>query len=355
MLTFKFPTFVPQCGCSPSSRWRRLQVFVALCAVGLLSVAEVASAQVAGSIVLRVNDQIATALDYQNQLLDRLQAIRMAEMPEEQRQELLTDAGPQIFREIYEDLLLRSRAHQLGFFASEAEIDAAVESSKQRMGITNDDDMAKALAASGMTLEQLRRKTRDSMLVQQVVGREVRSKIEIEDDVLRQIYRDRQEELTIPAARLVEEVVVLSEVTPAKADRDAMIADLLATVSEGSPFDDVVAVFAENGETSGVIDLGWVEPGHLASDLDGVVWSLSLGEFSEPVESRGGTHVLRVLEFRDEVIRPFDDVREQILANERDRRMGDAYKEYVRDLEADAYIQMQVPEQAGEFRGLRAE
>ena len=152
--------------------------------------ANVASAEVVNGIILRVNDKIATKVDYDKQLAERREAIRMAEMPEDKRSELMAESGTQVFREVYEDLLLRSRADQLGLFATEAEVATAVQQSKDRMGITDDDEMLQALAASGMTLEQLREKMRGGLLVQQVVSREIRSQIVIEEANLPPVLSD---------------------------------------------------------------------------------------------------------------------------------------------------------------------
>lgn len=311
-----------------------------------------ARAAVVERIVLRVNDQIATALDYESQLADRRQAIRMAEMPEDRRTELMADVGLQVFREIYEDLLLRSRAHQLGLFATEAEVAAAVQSSRDRMGISSDEEMEQALRASGMTLEQLADKMRAGILVQQVVGREIRSKIEIGDEVLRKVYREHEAELTVPEGRRVEEVVIREEQTPSAEDRQQLVADLRREIDAGESFGEVVARWSETGVTTGVIDLGWVERGHLASDLDAALWAMEGGEFSEPIEAGGGTHLLHVTEYREAAVRPFDEVRDALLASERDRRMADAYTQYLRDLEAGAYIQMTLPPEAAGFEGL---
>lgn len=309
-------------------------------------------AEVVNRIVLRINDQIATSLDYESQLADRRQAIRMAEMPEDRRSELMADVGLQVFREVYEDLLLRSRAHQLGLFATEAEVAAAVQSSRDRMGITNDEEMEQALRASGMTLRQLEDKMRAGILVQQVVGREIRSQIEIGDEVLRKVYREREAELTVPEGRRVEEVVIREEQTPSAQDRQQLVADLLREIDGGESFADVIARWSETGVTTGVIDLGWVERGHLAEDLDAALWAMEGGEFSEPIEAGGGTHLLHVTEYREEAVRPFDEVRDALLASERDRRMADAYTQYLRDLEEGAYIQMTLPPEAAGFEGL---
>ncbi len=349
-MSLTLPRFLPQ----TAERLSRGVAVAALAATVAHLMPLPASAEVVNGVVLRINDQIATAHDYQNQLTDRRQAIRMAEMPEEQRQQMMADSGQQVYREIYEELLLRSRAKQLGIFATQAEIDNAVAQAKERMGIQTESEMEQALIASGLTLDELRTKMENTLLVQQVVGREIRSKIEIEDDELRKIYRENEAELTIPAARLVEEVVVLEEPTPDLEARRGVIADLMSAIDGGADFADAVDVLAESGVTSGVIDLGWVEPGHLAPELDRAVWDLEVGAFSAPVEARGGSHILRVLEVREETVRPFDEVRDLLLARERDTRMAEAYKDYLREVEANAFIEMQIPPDAAGFRGLGA-
>jgi len=115
---------------------------------------------------------------------------------------------------------------------------------------------------------------------------------------------------------------------------------------------EVAAAGAAAGRTSDVIDVGWVEAGHLAPELDEVAWQLAVGETSQPVEGRGGLHILQLEERREARLRPFEEVRELILRQERQRRTAQRYVHYIRELEGRAFIEMNLPPEAAGFTGL---
>src|SRR5215213_1510554 len=71
-------------------------------------------AEVVNRIVLRVNDQIATLNDYQDRREEYVREISHREQDAEERQRLVQQAGEVAYAEMFQELLLRSRAEQLG-------------------------------------------------------------------------------------------------------------------------------------------------------------------------------------------------------------------------------------------------
>ena len=66
-------------------------------------------------IVLRVNERIATTYDYQKRREPRIFAvIRASEMSQEAQQEYLANLGVTTMSDLFQELLLLSRADQLG-------------------------------------------------------------------------------------------------------------------------------------------------------------------------------------------------------------------------------------------------
>lgn len=332
---------------------RFLLPLLSICA--FLAPAPAASA-VLDRIVIRVNDQIVTYGDYERAVTDQRQAaLGASDLDPAQRQRYIDEAPVQVARSLYEELLMLSRARQLGLDVPDAAVDDAVHQTMERMGLEDEAELSRALASSGLTLDEMRDRVRRNLLVQQVMGTEVRDRIDIPDEEIRKVYRQEQENFRVPAGLKLREMVVLADRIEDRAERERAARAIVEEIRRGAPFEEVAARESEDGTVSSAIDLGWVEPGDLDPELEAAVWELDPGEVSDPIDARGGHHVIQVLERRESSIRPFEEVKEALTSRERQKRFPEEYGAYLRELESQAYVVFDLPPEAASFDGLAAD
>jgi peptidyl-prolyl cis-trans isomerase SurA len=305
-------------------------------------------------VVLRINDQIATLYDYDQRRQEFVRDVSHREMEAEERQRLLTQAPEIVFKDMFQDLLLESRAHQLAIEVSDNQVDAAVAQMKQNFGIKTDADFAAALAQSGLTEAQLRDQIRAQLRVREVMEKEVRSRIKLDEEDLRRYYRKNLEQFRVPEQFHLREVVVLDESPAAAEDRGAAAQAIRQAVAAGKPLADANAEFQKKGVTSNEVDLGWVSPGDLDPALEAAAWKLKPGQISEPVAGRGGLHLLFAAEHRDSRIPPFSEVSSVIQSRESDRVYNQEVTKYLAELEQKSLIVTDPPAEAAGFRRLLA-
>jgi peptidyl-prolyl cis-trans isomerase SurA len=310
------------------------------------------SADVLNRIVLRVNDQIATLYDYQQRREEAVREISRREQNPAERRRMLGEVGALVFKEMYEDLLLQSRADQMAVEISEGQIDTAVAQMRQNFGIHTDEEFAAALAQSGMTEQQLREQVRANQRVREVMGREVQSKIKVDEEDLRRYYRKHLEDFRQPAQLQLHEVVVLEEGGAPAEERPRIAAAIRQAVAGGRTLEEAVADSAKRKVTSSVIDLGWVTPTDLDPNLAAAAQKLQKGGVSEPVAGRGGLHVLQLVDRRESRIPPFSEVASTIQAKEQERVYRDEVTKYMADLEKHSLIVADPPQEAANFRSL---
>ena len=214
------------------------------------------------TIILRVNDEITTLYDYRQRKEARERAIAESEIAPEERRTLTEDAGRATMREILDEMLLLSRARQLIIEPSKAELDEAMDATRSRMNLATEAAFANALKSAGMTMADFRERTSRSIRVNGVIQREVRSKVEVDDEWLQRTYRERLEEFRIPAKAKVQEIVIPAE--KLSGDKAREVAEAMrAALASGESMADVVARLG-GGDATGPVDLGWVQAGELA-------------------------------------------------------------------------------------------
>lgn len=316
----------------------------------LLAVTPALQAEVLNRIILRVNDQIATLHDYQERRDDYVREVMRRETDPQERTRRVSEAGDVVYADLFRDLLLQSRADQLGVEITDAQIDESVGQLRQNYGIKTEEEFAAALAQSGLTMEQFRAQMRSNLRIQEVRGRDVQGKVKVDEDDLRRYYRKNEEEFRLPEQIQVREVVVLDGGGGTPAERQRMAEEIRSQVAAGKSLADAVAAAGKPGATSSVIDHGWVSKGDLDHTLEDAAWKLETGKVSEPVAARGGLHLLQVTERRASRIPPFADVAARIRAREQERLYRGEISKLMVELEKKALIVANPPQDAVNYR-----
>jgi hypothetical protein len=144
--------------------------------------------------------------------------------------------------------------------------------------------------------------------------------------------------------------VVLEEGSPGADQRKAVAGEIRGKVQGGSSLAEAVADLAKKSTTSNVIELGWVSPGDLDKNLESAVWKLPVGSISEPVEARGGLHLVQVIDRRESRIPPFNEVSSVIQSREQERAFREEVAKYMTELEKKSLIVANPPQEAAGFR-----
>ncbi len=307
--------------------------------------------EVLNRVVIRVNDRIATLYDYQQRVDDLTNQISNSELPLSERRQRIAQVPEQVFQELFQELLLLSRADQAGIVFTEAELDEQTARLRESYGIQSDDEFRQALEAQGLTERGFREQMESGMRIQELLRREVRGQLDVGEELARAYYRDHPEQFTAPQRMNLRDVVVLEDSGLSAEERRRRAEEIRQRRLAGEELEALV----EDGVTSGVIDLGWVNARELADELEAVVWDLEAGDVSQPVEGRGGLHVLEVVDRQEEGLRPFNEVAEEAKSRAGSVAFQDAMETYVENLERESYVILQPPPAAEGFRRLGTE
>lgn len=327
---------------------------IATLILGLLCIP--ATAEDLNRVVLRVNDEIATLFEFEER--KSAEITRMLSNPDiqaAQRQENLEKIGREVMQNLFNEMLVVSFAKQHGMKVTEAEIDEAIANLMQQQGFESASELEAALDGFGMSREDLRNNARRDLLWNQVVSREVHSKIDIGEEELRGFYRNNQDLFEIPEERWIKEIIVLdsNDLSPEELARRAK--DIRQELLDSNDIETIAEKYSDEGLTTNVIDLDWLKLEDLDGALADTVWALKPGEFSKPVEARGGLHICLLAGLREAKLRPFSEVESQIMARERSSRFQKELRTFMAKIEQRALIRENLPPDAVGYRALAEE
>lgn len=299
-------------------------------------------------IVLRVNDRIATLVDYRLRYQERLDALRRRGNESERLAERLAEAGRDTMCELFQELLVLSKADQLGLEVTDEMVEDGVQRARQSNGIENDEQFVQALAQIGLTEQAFRDQVRRNLMIQQVIAAQLRERVDLDEEDLRRYYQSHLEEFQQPKRVHLREAVVL-DTEGSSEEREALAAELAERARDGGLEAATTALDAGDRVTD-VIDLGWVVQGDLDEDLENAAWDLPVGAVSEPVAGRGGLHVLESVEVEEATLRPFGEVKDEIEERERQRLYDEESSALLAEMAETSFVVDHPPPEAAGYR-----
>ena len=306
---------------------RRFPLFALLFAVA----ASASAAELVESVVARVNDQPITHSEFESRCAVELRGSGDAE------------GRRKVLDEMIQEKLLEERAKQLQVQATDAEVEEAVERVKRQYNLATDAEFDAALAQSKMNRDDLKKQLRQTITMQKVVGREVTSKLEMNDDVLRLEYERRKEELyRVPEQARVSEIVIRFPADDAEARQAAAtkIEEARAKITAGATFSDVAKEYSQGNARDRGGDLGTVSRGELLPALDTAVFANPPQENPPPVLLPGSVHLFHVTDRTQAGFKPFADVKEDLKKRLGENLYDKRYNEYVEKLRHEAFVKI---------------
>ncbi len=223
---------------------------------------------------------------------------------------------------LIERKILLTEAEAEGLTVSDKEIARALENFIKSSGFRSRKEFEKALEKEGLTLDDVKEKLKEQLIVAKLIGRNVKSKIHVTDIEIEKVCRERQ-------SKPVREVYYILVKDRAKADR------LVELLNSGVPFEKVAKEYSEDratAEKGGYI--GKVTKGALIKSLDIAVWSTNPGSY-KLVQGKNGYYIVYVKSEKVEGCNK-NRIKEELYT----QKFQKALKEYVDSLKAKASVKV---------------
>lgn len=133
-------------------------------------------------------------------------------------------------------------------------------------------------------------------------------------------------------------LIKLSEVVSEK-DAKQKMDSIKERLDNGVKFEEMARQYSEDGSANNGGDLGWVNPGDTVPQFEKAMNELGAGEFSEPVQTPFGWHIIQVLERRKQDMSK-EATRLKARQEIRARKSDEAYQDWIRELRDRAFVEL---------------
>ncbi len=138
-------------------------------------------------------------------------------------------------------------------------------------------------------------------------------------------------------------VLVKTNETVSEADAKQRLIAIKERLDNGGNFAELARQYSEDGSAAKGGDLGWLSPGDTVPDFERAMNALQPGQFSAPIRSPFGWHLIEVLERRQEDV---GKERQRMMARQemRARKADESYEDWLRQLRDRAYVEYRLEE-----------
>ena len=124
---------------------------------------------------------------------------------------------------------------------------------------------------------------------------------EATDEEIQQYYDENKKNYQVDERARIDFVMFNKE--PSENDWQRIryeIQDIYDSAAAGVDFAELAEFFSEDNSASNGGDLGWFKQGQMVPPFDSAVFSMQVGQISEPVKTRFGYHVIKLLGIKEE-------------------------------------------------------
>lgn len=215
----------------------------------------------------------------------------------------------QILEQLIDDKLIIMEAESQEIQVTPEEIEQAVEQTisgfVEQLG--GRDGFLRQLQKEGMTEDELRARYREDarsqILANRLIGREIRSKIDVSDEDVRQFYEENRDQLPKKDRMLrISDIFLAAQPDSLIAARRLDDANLVREqiVSGETSFEEAAQIYSDDPSGPQGGNLGRFGKGDLDPSFEEAVFALTPGDISQPVRTRFGYHLIRLDEIDPE-------------------------------------------------------
>jgi peptidyl-prolyl cis-trans isomerase SurA len=292
-------------------------------------------------IVARVNNDIISLSDFQkadDTLRKEVAQDCQACAPEKMEAEY-KDKQKDLLRDLIDQSLLVQRAKDMGV-SVETDLVKRLDEIRKENNIPSLEALEKAVEGEGMNWEDYKTQLRNSLLTQEVIHKEVGSRIDIGHDEVQQYYDAHKTEFIRPEQVVLAEIFLSTE----KKTPDEMILiqkkaqALHDRVEKGEDFNELAKHYSEGGTAKEGGGLGGYERGQLSKQLEDVVFKMDKGQISDVIQTKTGFEVLKVIDHFQAGQQPMEKVENEIMNRIYMQKMQPNLRTYLAQLREESYV-----------------
>lgn len=286
-------------------------------------------------IVAQVNDDIITLSD-----LERATAGLRQELAQKYAGSQLDEEVKKEQENVLEDLirkkLILQKANELGMGSGmDVQVSSYLEGLRKQNNIKDMDEFERALEQQGMTLAGFREDVKKEMIIQDVLGYFVDSRITILTEEIERYYKEHTKDFSSPEEVTLSEIVIPGS----NPEAEALANEYRKRIQAGESFATMASQYSKGPTAGKGGGIGSYTVAKLDPQFIAAIAPVKEGDVTQVIKIKDAFAILRVDSRKPSIVRPFDEVKGDIKNMLIMRKRQPELDRFISQLKEDAYIQ----------------
>jgi len=294
-------------------------------------------AEVLNRIVAIVNSDVITLYEL-NAKIKELTGRQPNDL-KNQNMEGYLKARRQVLDLLIDEKLARDKIQELGINVSPKEVESAIEKIKKDNNLT-DEDLETSLKKQGLTYESYRKNIKSELEQIRLISFEVKSKIIIEDEEIKEYYEKHKDEFT-SKEKIHLAAIILTRGNPSNQDKTIALhrktEENILRLKKGEDFGELAKEFSQGPGAQEGGDLGFFKTSQLDPKLLNVIKELPEGGISKPIIRTSEIQIIKVVEKQERKVKPLNELKDAIYGIIFREKVNNQYAFWIKTLREKAY------------------
>jgi len=297
-------------------------------------------------VVAVVNDDVILQTELEKAGGEYFERIRM-KAPAGEVESAIEKARGEVLSSLIDNMIVKQKAAELGITVEEAEIDNAIAQILSDNNATLE-EFRKELDKVNVSMQDYRNNLRNQILQSRLVGQQVRSRIVIVEEDIKEYYEKEYTQEKGESGYYILQIgfnwknlVTLDGVSQEEAREKAEA--IRARVLAGESFGELARSYSDFPSATDGGNLGLIKKDEMAAYMRDAILSMHPGDISPIIETGSTFQFFKLLSSRegDLVVKaPYESVKDEIREILYRQEMEKYYKAWVENLREQAYIKI---------------
>ena len=307
-------------------------------ALAIVFAACMAGAGTIDRILVKINDDIITLSELKRALEPYRKEI-MNRIPAAQQEQALKEAEEMILNNLIESTLIYQRAIELEYNASmEKEVTAEIQQIMKENNFRDTEELENVLAEEGMSLRAFREDIEKQVISAGLVSDFINSRISLLTPEIERYYQNNLADFSTPEEVTLSEIIL--DTTKGVAEAEKLAADIVERARNGESFAELAQRYSSGATGGKGGGIGTYVIDKLNDETRAALVGVEEGEISAPQKSGEGLIIYRVDLRKKVIVKPMDEVRDEIRNILYQQKRIPEYNRFITQLREDAYIQI---------------